>query len=150
MKGYFQEPENLKALLSEILEWEDTPYRHWCGVKNKGVDCIHFIVEVLKAVGATKGRIIVIPKYDKDWHLHNGKKLLVEGIRKQLDCIEVDPRRPINGDLLLYRFGVQEAHSGIYIDGDVYQALTDIGVQSRRYKERSFYKRMKRAFRITL
>lgn len=150
MKGFFEEKENLRYLQSEIAEWKNTPYKHWTGVKGKGADCIHFIVEVYKEVGATKGRAIVIPKYPYDWHLHNGEKLLVDGIRKQFDCKEVDETKPIDGDLILYQFGLHEAHGGLYLEGNVHQALTGIGVQAREYKERSFYKRMKRAFRIKL
>lgn len=150
MRGYFEESENLKALQLEVASWKNTPYKHWTGVKGKGADCIHFIAEVLKAVGATKGRAIVIPKYPKDWHLHNGQRLLVDGIRAQFDCDEVDSKSPIDGDLILYRFGLHEAHGGIYLKGNVHQALTGMGVDKRRYNDKKFYNRMKRAFRIRL
>jgi cell wall-associated NlpC family hydrolase len=149
-EGYFSDRNNLEKLKAEILKWKNTPYRHWTGVLGKGVDCIHYIVRVYEAAGATKGRYINIPKYSPDWHLHNGRKLLVEGIKAQLDCMEVNPKDPENGDLILYRFGLHEAHGGLFLNGDVHQALTDIGVQSRRYEDESFYHRMKRAFRIKL
>lgn len=147
-KGFFAEAEALDKLNKEISTWKNTPYRHWSGVKGRGCDCIHFIVQVYRAVGATKRKTIVIPKYPHDWHLHNGQKLLVEGIKAQFDCVEVDSKEPKNGDLILYKFGLHEAHGGLYIDGYVHQALTDIGVQPRRYDEDYFYHRMKRAFRI--
>ena len=150
MKGFFEEQENLEKLRSEIVEWRDTPYKHWTGVKGKGADCIHFIVRVYDVVGATKGRAIVIPKYPHDWHLHNGQALLVDGVRRQFDCEEVDPKKPIDGDLILFQFGLHEAHGGLYLNNKVHQALTGIGVQPRRYTDKMFYKRMRRAFRIRL
>jgi cell wall-associated NlpC family hydrolase len=147
-KGYFFDKENLVRLKSEICSWHDTPYKHWTGVKGRGCDCIHFIVRAYKAVGADKGRQIIIPKYPKDWHLHNGQKLLVDGIKAQFDAVEVDPKEPKNGDIILYKFGLHEAHGGLFMDGYVHQALTDIGVQKRRFEEDYFWYRMKRAFRV--
>jgi cell wall-associated NlpC family hydrolase len=147
-KGFFDDAKNLEALKKELYEWKNTPYRHWTGVKGKGCDCIHLIAKIYEKVGAFKGKAITIPKYDINWHLHNGKKLLVDGIRAQLDVVEVDPKDPKNGDVILYKFGLQEAHGGIFIDGRVYQALTSMGVQPRKYEDPDFYYRMKRAFRI--
>jgi cell wall-associated NlpC family hydrolase len=148
-KGFFADGENLQRLKSEIIEWENTPYKHWTGVKGRGCDCIHLIVRTFTKVGAHKGRQIIIPKYPRDWHLHNGQKLLVDGIKAQFDVDEVDPKEPKNGDIVLYKFGLHEAHGGIFMDDKyVYQALTDIGVQRRRYDEDYFYYRMKRAFRV--
>lgn len=147
-KGYFSDLTKLELLKKEMIEWRDTPYKHWTGVKHRGADCIHFIVRAYQATGAMKGKAIIIPKYPYDWHLHNGQKLLVEGIQSQFDCVEVCPKSPQNGDLILYKFGLHEAHGGLFIDGYVHQALTGIGVQPRRYEEDYFYHRMKRAFRI--
>jgi len=147
-KGFFADEEKLTQLKAVVKDWEDTPYRHWAGVKGKGADCIHFIVRAYEAVQANKGKHIFIPKYSPDWHLHNGQKLLVDGFTAQFDCVEVDAKDPKNGDLILYKFGLHEAHGGLYLDEYVYQALTDMGVQARRYDEDYFLHRMKRAFRI--
>lgn len=148
MDTFFTSDERLALLREQVVAWKGTPYKHWTGVRGRGCDCIHFIVRALDPIGAMKGRVIHIPKYPPDWHLHHGQALLVEGIRAQMDVVEVDKEKPQNGDVILYKFGLHEAHGGIYLDGDVYQALTDIGVQPRRYEDRFFYSRMKRAFRF--
>lgn len=148
MDTFFTDEHKLATLRHQIKAWKDTPYKHWTRVRGKGCDCINFIIGALEPVGAFKGRVIIVPKYPRDWHLHHGQSLLVEGIKSQMDVIEVDKENPKNGDVILYKFGLQEAHGGIYLDGDVYQALTDIGVQPRRYDDDFFYKRMKRAFRF--
>lgn len=148
MPYFFDDEDKLARLRAEIKTWEDTPYKHWTGVRGKGCDCIHFIVRAMEPIGAFKGKYIHIPKYPPDWHLHHGHSLLVDGIREQMDVTEVDREKPQDGDVILYEFGLHEAHGGIYMDGRVWQALTDIGVQPRDYEDRFFFNRMKRAFRF--
>lgn len=147
-KWFFDNEYNLARLVKEMEEWEGTPYMHHTGVKQRGCDCIHLIVKVMEPIGVFKGRAIVIPKYPRDWHLHRREALLVDGIRKQMNVEEVDREKPRNGDIILYEFGLHEAHGGIYYDGHVIQALNDMGVTSRHYEDPDFFNRMRRCFRF--
>lgn len=149
-KWYFDDVKKEEALKKELDSWVGTPYRHRTGVKQRGCDCIHLVIETFKAVGADKGRIIHVPKYAPDWHMHNGQSLLLEGFRKQYDCerIKVDPSLLRNGDVILFKWGRHPAHAGIYWNGEVYQALTGLRVEKRVVKDLKFYNRMEVVLRM--
>lgn len=148
MKWWFEDYERQVTLLAEINSWLGTPYRHQCGVKGKGTDCIYFVATALHNVGAFKGRIPVIPPYPKDWHLHRGEARLYNGLKRQLDAEEVGMDEMMNGDVVLFQFGRHAAHSSIYFNGDVYQCLTDIGVEKRRWTDEYYLKRARINLRI--
>jgi len=149
-KWFFDDEQNVANLKSELDSWLGTPYKHLTGVKKRGCDCIHLVVNSLKAVGADKGRLIRIPKYAPDWHMHNGRSLLVEGITAQYDCEQVplDPATLRNGDVILFQWGRHPAHAGIYYNGEVYQALTDLRVEKRVLTDLEFFNRMKIVLRM--
>jgi cell wall-associated NlpC family hydrolase len=147
--GYFSDDTINKGLYEVLESWVGTPYRHWSGVKNKGVDCIHFVVRVLEEVGACQGRVITIQKYSRDWHLHNERALLKEGIESMLPVVTIEDKKKVkDGDIILYKFGLQAAHAGIYHNGEVYQALDGSGVHHRQYCDPNFYERVKFIYRI--
>lgn len=142
----------------ELNSWLDTPYKHWSGVKGKGVDCIHFVVRVLEATGGTQGRFIRIQKYSKDWNLHRGEEMLREGIERQLYVQKIsypkERSHPIElkenigpGDIVLFQFGRHAAHVGIYLDGLVYQTVTNDGVIQKPWKS-DFYHRVTHVYKI--
>ena len=151
MKYYFEIKENREKLEAILKSWEGTPYRHWSGVKKGGCDCIHFVIKVIEELGFGPFKI---EKYPCDWHIHNNKELLLEGINRQLVipgiAEKVDVDNPIDGDIILYKFGRVLSHSGLYYKGRVYQALDGIGVQSRRWEDKIWFVRKKHNYRILL
>lgn len=129
MNYYFEDLGNQQRLQKILDEWVGTPFRHHCGVKGRGVDCIHFGVRVLEEVGAVPVKSWGIPKYAKDWHLHNAQELLYEGIVGSGRFDELPLLTPrMNGDLILYKFGRVTSHLAIYFDGHVYNSVTNLGV----------------------
>lgn len=148
MVEYFKNVNNQRELKRVLEEWVDTPFRHHCGVKGLGCDCIHFVACVfgeLKLLTLTEK---TIPDYPKDWHLHNTRELLEEGILRVLKATKVSLGGQFNGDIILSHFGKAASHAGIYFDGYVYQALNDIGVRKINFNDKKFRKRMKFAYRI--
>jgi len=152
MKYFFKDIENQKKLKRILKEWEGTPYRHWSGVKQGGCDCIHFVVKVLEEFGFGPFKI---QKYPRDWHLHRDEERLLNGIRIALNgkVEEYKERKdalviPINGDIILYQFGKVISHAGIYFDNHVYQSLNNIGIQKRKWADKTWYKRMKYIHRL--
>ena len=148
MRWFFENLNKQEELLTEMKSWLGTPYRHQCGVKNLGVDCIYFVAHCYSTVGALKGKIPTIPKYAKDWHLHKDGERLLEGIIDFLDAQSVSIDRPMNGDLVLFRFGRQISHCSIYFNNYIYQCISDIGVERRRWDDKDFFNRKKFNLRI--
>lgn len=140
---YYFDIEKQKALKTALDGWMGTPYRHWAGVKGEGCDCIHFIVRIFEELGLGQ---IKIPRYNRDWHIHNNEELLLEGLREQFKPdfkMQEFPitTEPINGDVVLYRFGRVASHSAIYYDDHVYQSINGSGVGCRHWLDKQWYKR---------
>ena len=146
MKYFNESEENLRKLKQSLDEWKGTPYKHWCGVKGQGCDCIHFVARVYEEMGY--GPFDIKP-YPRDWNLHNEEELLFNGILKQLPCDVLPIDIPLqNGDVILYKFGKTISHSGIYFNEEVYQALTDMRVEKLHWKDKRWFKRMKYILRV--
>lgn len=123
MKYFFEDIENQKKLKKILDEWVGTPWRHRCGVKGKGADCIHFVARVLEELGLLIWRDGLIPDYAPDWHLHNTRELLKDALEKEVRGEWVNIENPMNGDILLSHYAKAASHAGFYFDGYVYQAI---------------------------
>ncbi len=152
---YFENKEEQEKLRRILGSWIDTPFRHHCGVKGLGCDCIHFVVRVLEELGILYN--VIIPNYPKDWHLHNTRELLEEGILRHLKVKKVTPSNFMskdaisnfmNGDIVGSHFGQAASHAGVFFDGYVYQALNGIGVRKINFSDKKFRARMKFVYRI--
>ena len=149
MNYYFEDLEKQGQLKIILDEWLDTPFRHKAGVKGVGADCIHFVARVFEEMGIVKWRKDLIPDYPYDWHLHNTRELLAEGIDRVLNVEKLDKEAPkMNGDIALYHMGKAASHAAIYFDGYIYQALTDIGVCKIHVLDKTFKKQMRFLYRI--
>lgn len=150
MKYLFDDLEKQKELKIILDSWLEphTPFRHHCGVKGKGCDCIHFIARVFEEMGMMTINKKTVPDYSKDWHLHNTRELLAEGLEKNFNLERVDINYLKNGDIILSHFGKAASHSAIYFDGYVYQAMVCSGVCKINFKDRKFKRRMKFAYRM--
>ena len=149
MKFLSDDKEKLERLRGIVESWVNTPYQHWCGVKGEGCDCIHFVARSLEEMGYGP---FTIPWYSKDWNLHNGAEVLLDGIREQLPHVEFDIEfsldMPIDADIVLFRFGKVNSHAGIFFDGHVYQALNKARVERRHWKDKVWYKRRTKILRV--
>jgi hypothetical protein len=148
MKYYFGYKKNQKKLKKILDEWLNTPFRHHCGVKQQGTDCIFFVARVLEELGILKWKKNLIPDYPPDWHMHNTQQLLTESILKELNVKEVGFDNPINGDIITYFFGKAASHASIFYDDHIYQAVNDIGVIKVHYLDKDWNKKKKFNFRI--
>ena len=145
--GYFF--DNLKDIkrLGKILNsWVGTPHRHRCCVKGEGVDCICFVGCILMEMGIIES--FFCPDYAPDWNLHRGEELIKNGIEKQLSCVEVlNAGIPMDGDIILYKYGRVSAHAAIYYEENIYQCTRNNGVgnipwDTKQKKRTSFRFRM--------
>ena len=148
MDYYFEDIERQKQLEKILNEWIGTPFRHHCGVKNLGCDCIHFVARVFEEVGCLTWRKNMISDYPKDWHVHNTRELLAEKILENMHVKKIELSELNNGDIILSHYGKAASHAGIYFKAYVYQALNKIGVCKINFADRAFRKRMKFAYRL--
>jgi len=148
MKYFFEDTEKQEQLKKILDEWMGTPFRHHCGVKGLGCDCIHFVARVFEEMGLIKWRKDFILDYPSDWHLHNTRELLKEAIERELNVEEVGFDNLINGDIILSHYGQASSHAAIYFDEHIYQAINDIGVCKIHISDRVFRRQMKFAYRI--
>lgn len=145
---YFDDIEKQKQLKKILDEWVGTPFRHRCGVKGKGSDCIFFVGRVFEEMRLLTLNEKFVPVYPKDWHIHNTRELLSEAVEKYLNVKKVDFLMPKNGDIHLSHFGKAASHGSIYFNGYGYQSLTNIGVRKINFTDKKFRKRIKFAYRI--
>lgn len=149
MKYFFKDPTKQKELKTILDEWAFTPYKHHTGVKGLGCDCIHFVGCILDELGLFVFNKKTVPDYPRDWHLHNTREILAEGIETRLNVEKISmSSKLVNGDIILSHYGKASSHAGIYFDGYVHQALDGIGVRKINFKDQKFRKQMKFAFRI--
>jgi len=149
VKYYFEDQEESARLKAILEEWLYTPYKHRTGVKGLGCDCIHMVGCVLEELGLFVFDTKSVPDYPRDWHLHNTREILAEGIVNRLNVEKVPiSDTMLNGDIILSHYGKASSHAGIFFDGYVYQALDRIGVRKINYKDKKFKKQMRYAFRV--
>lgn len=157
MTKYLCEDTEKSVELRRILaEWEYTPYRHRCGVKGMGTDCIHFVCRVLEELGMLKWRANLIPDYPRDWHLHNTRELLLERLIMEIPG-EIIPGRPAalldagkvkNGDIVLSHYGQASSHAAIFYEEYLWQALDGVGVAKIHHSDRAQRRQMKYIYRM--
>lgn len=146
---YYFEDKDKDAELKKILdEWLNTPFRHHCGVKGLGCDCIHFVKCVFEELGLIKNAKKV-PDYPRDWHLHNTREMLSEELPNYLNVVKIELNAEhMNGDIILSHYGKAASHAGLLYGPHVYQALEGIGVKRIHFADKKFRKQMKFICRI--
>lgn len=145
---YFENIERQNQLKKILNEWIGTPFRHRCGVKGLGCDCIYFVGRVFEEMGLMVLDTRKIPIYPKDWHIHNTRELASEAVETYLNVKKVGFANLKNGDIILSHFGRAASHAGIYFNNYMYQALTHIGVCKINFTDRLIQRNMKFAYRL--
>jgi cell wall-associated NlpC family hydrolase len=99
------------AVVAEAKTWLGTPFRDQSDVKGAGVDCAMLLVRCFVDTG------LVLPldprPYAPQWHLHRSEERFL-GIIERLGA-EV-ARKPIPGDVVVFRFGRCFSHGALVID----------------------------------
>ena len=133
-----------QAIRAEALTWVGTRFHHGASLKGIGVDCIHLVEAVLRAVGLVPDGLL--PKYSPDWHLHARRELLIEGLREH--CDEVDEPWQV-GDIFVWRYGRAASHCGLYVgDGRIVHAATKDQVRCDPIDSASLARRFVGAYRV--
>lgn len=145
MKYLFDNTDKIERLREFCEPWRGTPFRHHSGQPGIGCDCIHFVIKGLEHLGFGH---IDIPWYEKHFHLHNCEEVLLNGLRREIPGVELLPNNPINGDLILYKFGYVMSHIGWFLDDHVWSAMVDAKLNSRIWQDKNWYSRRRLIYRI--
>jgi len=144
MKPFFSTQERKDELYKVLVSWKDTPFKHHTGVKHLGVDCAFFIGCVLVELGIINN--FKVTDYSTDFHLHSSDEGFANHLRNHPLIQEVGFGNPMNGDILLYKFGKISAHAAFYFDGYAWQSRSRIGVEKFHWS--LDYKRLTYGFRL--
>lgn len=146
---FFEDKEKEKELKIILDEWKNTPFRHKCGVKGLGCDCVHFGIRVFEEFGLIDLTKVKLPDYPRDWHLHNTREALQEALLQYMNVVEVDLNGELmNGDIILSHYGNASSHVGIFYDDHVYQSIVKVGVKCIHFNDKKFRSYMKFAYRV--
>jgi len=144
MVPYYRSKERQEELLKILKSWEGTPYRHRTGVKNLGVDCAFFIGCVLVELGIINN--FKVTDYSTDFHLHSRDEGFARHLRNHPLMQEVGVKTPMNGDIVLFKFGRIASHASFYFNDYVWQSRFNIGVE--KFHWNLDYKRLAYGFRL--
>jgi len=99
--------EERDRVVTEALEWQNTPYHPHGRLKHIGVDCAMLITEVYERTG-------LIPPtdpgfYSQQFGQHRDEELFQQWVEKYGRLVET----PERGDTVLMRYGRTWSHGGI-------------------------------------
>jgi cell wall-associated NlpC family hydrolase len=113
------EMEMRQAVVAEALSWVGTPYVSNAMVKGAvggGTDCVMLLVAVYGNLGLLPKDLDPRP-YPPQWHIHRNEELYMENIMKYAKEVPGPPaRKPLPGDLVMFKIGKVFAHGSIIID----------------------------------
>lgn len=106
------------AVLTEAMDWIDTPYRHQGSRKGVGCDCLGLVRGVWRVVYGTEPEKPA--PYTADWAETCGTDMLLEAARRH--CVEKEMAQAQPGDLLVFRWRAHDAakHLGILASADTF------------------------------
>ena len=117
---------NRERVCAIARSWLGTPYHHMGRVKDAGVDCAMFPLEVYREAGLIGD--VEVPYYPADWMMHRSEEIylgIVQRLASELRSHEA--AKP--GDFVIYRFGRCFAHGAIVLEWPtIVHALTNRGV----------------------
>lgn len=102
--------EQRAAALREAATWVGTPWSHYAAIKGAGVDCVQFVVQVYKAIGAIGA--VETGEYAQEWMLHRYEQRLIAKLEQYARPILT----PMPADLAVYRYGRSYSHIALVVE----------------------------------
>jgi cell wall-associated NlpC family hydrolase len=126
-------------ILEEMRSWVGTPWKHGVALKGWGADCAQWIATFGKWLGTIPADH-ALPKYHRDYALHNGRSILLE--QTALFCNPLGARDTlIPGDVLIFTFGLTQSHAGLYtenarcVHAHIRQGIREVDIKSIHRKD---------------
>lgn len=107
--------EMIAAATAEAESWKGTKHRNRMAKRGVGIDCIHFIFEVLYAADVVPRRRL--PAYPISWGIAAQTSTLGELMAEILHVRRIPDERwtPAFGDILVFKVGQTSNHAAIMI-----------------------------------
>lgn len=120
---------NIQKAREAALLWQGTPHLDRMAKVGVGIDCIHFVREILIA-GEMCGTF-TCPYYLPRWGLGRGNNVLERLLLKCFHAEIVPFGEPIlDGDVFIFAVGRQSNHCGIALDGKCWHSQARFVVSS--------------------
>lgn len=110
------------AALTEARRWRGTKHANRMAVVGIGVDCIHFVREIMVAGGVCDR--FTVPHYSD----RLGQGMAVNFMERLfIDCFHAvalpTGMEPEDGDIVIFKVGRQSNHCGIVLGGELWHAV---------------------------
>ena len=110
------------AALTEARRWIGTPHANRMAVVGIGIDCIHYVREIMVAGGVCDR--FTVPHYSD--RLGQGlESNFMERLLMACFFVELVPKdeEPQDGDIIIFKVGRQSNHCGMFFAGEVWHAV---------------------------
>lgn len=147
---FFRTAERRLELHTRLAEWIGTPFHLGAAVRGLGVDCVHFVAEVLRECGQLDR--YNFPAYSLDGGAHLKASAVLSWLVADGRFGRVEPGLHMAGDVLVFRIenaGV-EHHVGIYsgdLPGRLVSAMGSDGVQVRSLNDATWGAKLTQVWR---
>jgi len=115
MQGYFDNPERLAQLKAECESWQGTPFAQGIAGKGQGVDCIHFVIQIISACGIPTDKLGEVPRYSVLEGRHTVNTELLKWLKDS--PLAKEHLRPVDelraGDIAACRSRLGVSHLGL-------------------------------------
>ncbi len=118
--------ERKQAAREACRYWQGTPHAHWMRIHGVGVDCIHFVVDVLEKSGAIPGGT-EIPKYHDNIGFKGAEEKLIKEFSDRIPVTVVDAPYEF-GDILIFNPKLSINHIALFIDGMIWHSIAQQAV----------------------
>ena len=110
------------AGLATARHWLGTPHRDRMAMVGVGIDCIHFVRQVMMAGGISES--FELPYYLPRWGIGRGNNIMERLLLQCFDGVLVPYHmEPLaDGDILIFQVGRQSNHCGIVLDGQCWHS----------------------------
>jgi hypothetical protein len=113
--------ERLQKAREEAESWLGVPHVDRRCSRQEGIDCVHYLREILVAAGVVDRRDL--PPYPTAEGLWSRSDRLLEALEKALHVVRVGAEEAADGDIVVGRTWGASAHVGFLLDGQLYHAL---------------------------
>lgn len=111
--------------LAEAERWRGVPHVDRAANFQTGIDCIHYVAEIMFAAGVVERR--ELPSYDTTVGIARASRDMERAFFDTVHVEAFDPKvyQPQFGDVVLFKTGFTSAHCAFFADKHLYHSLAN-------------------------